>query len=127
MLTQILWWARSALISFLLVRSLSGYFFRKYISLYFYLNYVLLQDVLRFYVYVAHPGAYQISIGGTLSLSGLPWVMASSGKSTCRRLQPIRVQPEGDMGSSSARVWSAWLSAPTSGGSSNCGGNTFNK
>jgi hypothetical protein len=59
MLTQILWWGGNALISLLLLRSLTGKFFRKYPIFYVYLSYVLLESLLRFYIYVFHPIAYQ--------------------------------------------------------------------
>lgn len=59
MVTQILWWAGNALLTLLLVRSVLGRFFTKYLVFYFYLSYVLLESLLSFYVYVFNPGAYQ--------------------------------------------------------------------
>ena len=59
MLTQILWWGCNALIALLLLRSLTGGFFRKYPMFYVYLSYVFLQSLLRFYIYIFHPTAYQ--------------------------------------------------------------------
>jgi len=59
MLTQVLWWGGNALISLLLLRSLTGRFFRRYAMFYVYVSYVLLESLLRFYIYVFHPMAYQ--------------------------------------------------------------------
>ena len=59
MLTQILWWGGNALIALLLLRSVTERFFRKYPMFYGYLSYVLLESLLRFYIYVFHPSAYQ--------------------------------------------------------------------
>ena len=59
MLSQILWWAGNLVISFLLARCLRGRFFTKYPVFYFYLSYVLLESLLRFYVYVVHASRYE--------------------------------------------------------------------
>ncbi len=59
MLTQVLWWGGNALIGLLLLRSLTEKFFSKYLVFYVYLTYVLLESLLRFYIYAFHPLAYR--------------------------------------------------------------------
>lgn len=59
MLGQILWWAGIAQECVLLIRSVQGGFCRRYSLFYAYLSYVLWGELLRFYVYIFHPGFYQ--------------------------------------------------------------------
>jgi hypothetical protein len=60
MLAQLLWWTTNALEALLLIRSVKGGFFKRYPLFYLYLSYVLLESLLRFYVYSFKPGFYQI-------------------------------------------------------------------
>lgn len=60
MLTQLIWWGGHALEGLLLFRALKGRFLTKYPLFYFYLSFVLLQSLLRFYFYVVKPQAYAI-------------------------------------------------------------------
>ncbi len=54
-----IWWCANALQALVLVRALARGFVTKYPIFYAYLSYVLLESLLRFYVYAAHPSLYQ--------------------------------------------------------------------
>ncbi len=58
MLTQIIWWAGNGLEALLLLRAVQGGLFKSYPIFYSYLSYVLLQSLLRSYVYVFSPALY---------------------------------------------------------------------
>lgn len=59
MLTQALWWTGNASLIVLLVRATSGKLFTKYPVFYFYISWVILDSFLSYYLYVAHPRAYE--------------------------------------------------------------------
>ncbi len=53
----------------MLLRALQGKIFTRYPIFYFYLSYVLLESLLRFYVYLSHPGFYSRFYWGTQFVS----------------------------------------------------------
>lgn len=58
MLTQVVGWTGNALLTVLVVRSLSGRLFTKYPVFYLYLSWVFLVSYVAFYFYVFRPDAY---------------------------------------------------------------------
>ncbi len=58
MFGQLLWWGGIALEGLLLIRAVSGRFFRSYPLFYLYLTHVFLVSLLRFFVYIFESGSY---------------------------------------------------------------------
>jgi hypothetical protein len=58
MLTQAIWWAAICLEAVLFFRGLRARLVFKYPVFYFYIAFVLLEDLLRFYIYRWHPDIY---------------------------------------------------------------------
>jgi hypothetical protein len=58
MLTQVIWWAAICLEAVLLFRGLRQRLLLKYPVFYLYIAFVLLEDLLRFYIYRWHPAIY---------------------------------------------------------------------
>ena len=69
MFAQVAWWAGNGLECLLLIRCVQAGLYRRYPVFYAYLSYVLLESLLRFYVYFLSPGYYRDFYWSTQFLS----------------------------------------------------------